>query len=136
MKKLIAFRKTHPVLRARSYDSGHNGTGYPELSFHGLTPWEHDRNTNTLTIACLWAEDHAKYGTEKDAFLYLAVNAHWKDHVFRLPIVPAGFAWRTEVSSSPCGRLTEAGGVFVPARSVMLLTAQKPRGRPYRRKKA
>ena len=126
VKKLISFRHKHPVIHARQYDFGHNGTGYPELSFHGLTPWEHDWNTNTLTIACLWAEDHKKYGTKKDMFLYLAINAHWEDHVFRLPIIPAGFEWQTEAVTSPYGRMTETG-VYVPARSVMLLSGEKHR---------
>ncbi len=127
VKKLIAFRKKHPVLRARTFDTGHNGTGYPELSFHGLTPWEYDWNTNTLTVACLWAEDHQKYGTPEDAFLYLAVNAHWEDHSFRLPVIPEGFEWLTEAASSRYARITDAGEAFVPARSVMLLTAEKRR---------
>jgi len=126
VKKLIAFRKKHPVLSARQYDFGHNGTGYPELSFHGLTPWGHDWNMNTLTVACLWAEDHKKYGTKRDAFLYLAVNAHWEDHEFRLPVIPDGFQWQTEAVSSPYGRMTETG-VYVPARSVMLLLGEKHR---------
>ncbi len=121
VRKLIAFRKAHPVLRAREFGFGYNGTGYPDLSFHGLVPWESGGNPETLTVACLWAEDHARYGTGRDAFLYLAVNAHWEDHAFVLPILPAGFTWRTEAASSEYGRLTDAGEAFVPARSVMLL---------------
>ncbi len=122
VRKLIAFRKAHPVLRARSFDFAQNGTSYPELSFHGLIPWEHDWNTDTLTIACFWAEDHLKYGTDQDAYLYLAINAHWEDHAFRLPILPAGFSWQKEAASSRYGRITRAGEAYVPARSVVLLT--------------
>ena len=125
VRKLLAFRKAHPVLRARSFDFSPNGTGYPELSFHGLNPWELNRDAATLTVACLWAEDHRKYGTNQDAFLYLAVNAHWEDHSFRLPVIPAGFSWRTEAASSAYGRITENGCVCVPARSVVLLAAEK-----------
>ena len=124
VQKLISFRKAHPVLRTRSFDSGYNGTGYPELSFHSLTPWKHDFSAATLTVAFLWAEDHLKYGTKQDAFLYLAVNAHWEDHVFKLPIIPAGFTWNPEASSSQFCRLTESGEAFVPARSVLLLTGE------------
>ena len=124
VRKLIEIRKKHPVIRTGSFDDGTNGTGYPELSFHGLTPWEHDRNEWTLTLACLYAEDHRKYGTERDAFLYMAVNAHWEDHAFRLPIIPAGMEWHAEVFSSPRGELRENGEVWVPARSSVLLTAE------------
>ena len=129
VRKMIAFRKAHPVLRTRFFESGYNGTGYPEISFHGLTPWEHDSNTGTLTVACLWAEDHKKYRTKQDAFLYLTVNAHWEDHAFRLPVIPEGYHWKPEASSSPYGRLTENGEAFVPARSVMLLTGKYDAGR-------
>ena len=125
VKKLIVFRKAHPVLRAKDFGFGYNGTGYPDISFHGLTPWEHSRDENTLTPACLWAEDHGKYGTEKDVFIYLAINAHWEDHEYRLPIIPGGFRWQTEAASSPHGRLLPEGRIFVPARSVMLLTGEE-----------
>ena len=66
-----------------------------------------------------------KYGTKQDAFLYLAVNAHWEDHAFRLPVIPAGFSWRTEAASSRYGRITDIGEAFVPARSVLLLAGKK-----------
>ncbi len=93
VKSLIAFRKAHPVLRANSFDFAHNGTGYPELSFHSLTPWELQENEDTLTFAYLYAEDHNKYDTEQDAFIYVAVNAHWEEHRFSLPVLPEGFQW-------------------------------------------
>lgn len=97
------------------------------LTFHGLTPWTLDCSSGTLTIACLWAEDHQKYKTEQDAFLYLAINAHWEDHVFKLPIIPAGLTWQLEASSSQDSRITESGEAFVTARSVMLLTGEPVR---------
>ena len=122
VRKLIAFRKEHPILRARDYSFEHNGTGYPDLSFHGTAPWEHDWNSHSLTLACLWAEDHLKYGTGQDAFLYLAINAHWEDHAFRLPVIPAGYSWKVEAASSKRSRLAGSGKAFVPARSVLLLT--------------
>lgn len=124
VRKLISFRKKHPVLRAASYDFGHNETGYPELSFHGLTPWDHDRNEHTLTIAALWAEDHRKYRTAHDAFIYFALNAHWEDHPYTLPIIPAGFTWQMVTASSPEASLLPSGQLHVPARSSVLLIAE------------
>ena len=93
VRRLIAFRKAHPVLKRSRFDFGYNGTGYPELSFHGTTPWELDRSASNLTFAYLYAEDHEKYGTEQDCFIYVAVNAHWETHTFRLPVIPAGMQW-------------------------------------------
>ncbi len=123
VRTLIAFRHQHPVLRANAFDCGYNATGYPELSFHGLTPWEQDANAHTLTIACLYAEDHLKYGTAHDSFLYLAVNAHWEDHSFRLPVIPKECRWRQVLASSP--QADRSGDMLhVPARSVVLLCAE------------
>ena len=83
----------HPVLRSHTHDTGHNGTGYPELSFHGTQPWNIDLNGPGLCFASLWAEDHVRFGTEEDAFLYVAANAHWEEHRFTLPLLPPGYRW-------------------------------------------
>ena len=90
---LIALRMAHPVLCADRFDFGKNGTGYPELSFHGIRPWELDMTQPTLVFAYLYAEDHKKYGTKKDAFIYIAVNAHWEEHTFYLPVIPDKMKW-------------------------------------------
>lgn len=126
-KKLITFRKLHPVLRAERHDTGYNRTGYPELSFHGLTPWVTDMNSPTLTVACLYAEERLKYGTKRDAFIYLMINAHWEGHEYGLPVVPEGFKWKKEASSAAENEILSTEKAFVAARSVLLICAQKPR---------
>jgi len=93
VKNLIAFRHAHPVMRCGGFDSGENGTGYPELSFHGCEPWKLDRCAPSLVFAYMYAEDHEKYDTKKDCFIYVMVNAHWESHVFTLPVVPKGYEW-------------------------------------------
>ncbi len=100
VRVLIALRAAHPVLRAPRFDSGKNGTGYPELSFHSLTPWEIDMDAPALTFGVLYAEDHKKYGTKKDAFLYIPVNAHWEEHTFTLPDLPEGLKWHIVCDSA------------------------------------
>ncbi len=100
VKNLIAFRKAHPVFRVKRYDMGENGTGYPEMSFHGLEPWNIDRNAPTLTFAYMYAEDAKKYGTKEDCFIYVAINAYWEQQTFTFPIVPKGFGWYLSVETS------------------------------------
>ena len=100
VRNLIAFRKAHPILRSASYDFSHNDTGYPELSFHGCDPWSLDESAPNMTFAYLYAEGAQKYKTEKDSFLYIAVNEHWEMHSFRLPIIPAGMKWHLAFDSS------------------------------------
>lgn len=100
VKRLIAFRRSHPVLMGSKFNFGENGTGYPELSFHSLKPWEFDENAHDLAFAYMFAEDHEKYGTKKDAFIYMAVNAHWEAHTFELPIIPKDKKWYLAFRSS------------------------------------
>ncbi|MBQ3919189.1 MAG: glycogen debranching protein GlgX [Oscillospiraceae bacterium] len=116
-KKLIALRRRHPVLRAAHFDTGYNGTGYPEMSFHGTEPWK--ERGEPLTLACLYAEDHIKYGTKRDTYIYFMINSHWEDHVFTLPIVPEGHTWKIEAASSEAAVLEDKA--YIPARSVMVL---------------
>ncbi len=92
-KRLIAFRRKHPVLRANEFDFGLNSTGYPELSFHGTKAWSIDEGSSTLSFAYMFVEDGVKYKTSKDEFIYIAVNAYWEEVTFELPIIPDGFKW-------------------------------------------
>ena len=131
VKALIALRKTHPVLRAKTYDFGNNGTGYPELSFHSTMPWQLDEGSENLVFSYMYAEDKEKYGTEKDCFIYVVVNAHWEDHVFKLPIVPEGMKWHTAMISGEKAFMPgkealrkEQEELHLSARSTAVLIAQ------------
>ena len=128
VRDLIAFRKEHPVLRNTQYQFSHNGTGYPELSFHGTEPWQLNERSDALVFAYMYAEDHVRFGTGKDCFIYIAVNAHWEAHSLNLPVIPAGFSWRmafdSEGFSSRSGqekRLSGFASVQVGPRSVKVL---------------
>ena len=132
VRSLILFRKAHPVLRATRYDKAHNGTGYPELSFHGTIPWEYDMHSPALTLACLYSEDHVKYGTESDCFIYLLINAHWEEHLFRLPVLPEGFEWKLAfeaygVFTAPGEEqeLQDAGSINLGPRTTAILVGKR-----------
>ena len=107
-RRLIAFRQRHPVLRAGSYDFSANGTGYPELSFHGTRAWDLHADREGLCFAYMFAEDRNRFGTARDAFIYVAVNANWEDKDYTLPILPEGFMWKLAFTSD--GVSTEEGG--------------------------
>ena len=107
VKNIISFRKAHPVLRSEDFFRGHNGTGYPELSFHSETPWQLDMNAPTHAFAFMYAEDHKKFRVKEDSYIYVMVNAHWEPHTFTLPIIPEGFTWHLVTESA--GRSYPAG---------------------------
>ena len=100
VRRLIAFRKAHPVLANPHYEFEKNRTGYPEVSFHGTNPWDMNESEPALAFAYMYAEDHEKFGTKKDCFIYVAINAHWEEHSFGLPIVPKGYKWRLAFEAS------------------------------------
>ncbi len=129
VKNLIAFRKAHPVLRNTTFDTDRNATDYPELSFHTEEPWRHDPQMPCLTFGYMFVEEHTKYQTEKDSFIYVGVNAHWEPHELRLPIIPAGKQWHIAAASHtgesfPPGSeipLKGDGRLLLPARSTAIL---------------
>jgi len=136
VRRLIAFRKAHPVLSAPSYDFSPNGTGYPEFSLHGTRAWHIDEHSPGHCFAYLYAEDHLEHGTEEDAFIYVAVNAHWEEHRFTLPVLPASFGWHLAFEAygfssdpgkeSPCG---DSSGIILGPRTAAVLVGRKKGGR-------
>ncbi len=133
VKRLIAFRREHPVLRSDSFYFENNGTGYPELSFHGTRAWDLDRSAMGLSFGYMFAEDHCKFGTDGDCFIYVAVNAHWEGHEFELPIVPQGYRWKVVINSydgeaeddSEHGASKSGRELAVMPRSTAVLIAEK-----------
>lgn len=142
IRRLIAFRKAHPVLTADHCETGHNGTGYPELSFHGTEPWHLDMQGPGLAFAYLYAEDHLRYGKEQDSFLFIAVNAHWEEHRFGLPVIPEGYRWGLAFEayghSADPGEETDwddFSGITIGPRSTAVLIARKKKIPKARKKK-
>ena len=128
VRRLIAFRKKHPVFASNSYDYGNNGTGYPELSLHGTRVWDLNEASSGHCFAYMYAEDHVKYKTKKDTFIYVAVNAHWEEHLFELPIIPNGSSWKLAFDStgfsSDTGKekkLGDQSGINLKPRSTVVL---------------
>ena len=127
-RTLTAFRSAHPVLRRSDFFTGVNGTGYPELSFHGAEPWNFDRCSPFHTFGFMYAESARDYGTDCDTFIYCAVNAYWEERVLRLPELPAGFGWSVIAYTGDSGLSGNYpwDTVTLMSRSVMLLVGSKP----------
>lgn len=134
-RKLIGFRSEHPVLRRSDFFSGYNSSGYPELSLHGVKPWQLDENSPFLSFGFMYAEPAADYGTDEDAFIYCAVNAFWEDVTFELPVIPDGMQWEIvaytgEKNDSGDKRRIVAGKAELMSRSLMLLIGHKISEKP------
>ena len=94
-KKMIAFRRAHPVLRNRTHfqNRDYMGSGYADISWHGTKAWYADWSSNCLTLAFMLCGKHAKEGRVKDNSIFVAMNMHWEMHGFELPKLPAGTNW-------------------------------------------
>lgn len=132
ISNLIALRKAHPVLRSSDFNMEHNGTGYPELSFHSEVPWQYDILQPRLVLGYMFAEDHVKFGLKKDYFIYVGLNAHWEDHDIELPVIPEGFKWYLQTESyggryfaPDKGKTLPDGYLHLSARSSAVLLAYK-----------
>ncbi|PRX32612.1 glycogen operon protein [Orenia metallireducens] len=134
-KKMIEFRKKHPVLRAEQFKTAYNSSGYPEVSWHGQEAWNFDFGASTLTVAVMFAGGAEDYGTEDDQFIYAAINMHWELHGFELPELPEGKDWHVVANTGMIPpedmwdennhkKLADQNEVLVTARSIILLTAK------------
>jgi glycogen operon protein len=133
-RKMIAFRHAHPALRNRYHfqNKDYKGSGYPDISWHGLEPWNADFSESSLCIAFMLDGAHAKGGFVSDNTIYVGINMHWEPHYFGLPGLPEGVRWHVfantgiagpvdawEVGSEP--PLENQGGFMVESRSIFIL---------------
>ena len=88
-RRMICFRMSHPILRNREQFKKiiRAGSKYPDISFHGLKPWQVDDSCESRTLAVMFNGQHMK-----DNIIYIAMNMHWEQHEFVLPNL-SGINW-------------------------------------------
>jgi len=134
---LIAFRKSHPVLRNRWHLSNQDrvGSGYPDISWHGTQAWNADWSDSSRVLAFLLCGKHARGGLVADDYVYVIMNMHWEGNWFHLPGLPSGRLWHIfantgmptphdiwKPGSEPL--LDDQGGLFVGSRTVAILVGK------------
>jgi glycogen operon protein len=138
VKRCIAFRKAHPVLRNRTavHPAGEVGAG---VSWHGTRAWHVDWGGHCRTLAFLVAGGPYRDRAGTADFVYVAMNAHWESHSFALPALPEPMRWHRFVDTamtppgdcSPPGHepiLDEQHHLPVGARSVVILVGKDRTG--------
>ena len=119
---MTGFRKRWRVLRTRT---GDGSCGFPEVSFHGVTPWRdrpfdgHDRYIGVMLSG--WERDTGPQ------VVYVASNAWWEDLSITLPQLPASMywekavdTWQAEQSPAPIS----GNQTVIRGRSVMVFVAR------------
>ena len=115
---MIQFRKDHRVLRANLSDGA---CGFPDVSFHGVTPWLRQFADYDRYVGVMFA------GKEKKAeIIYIASNAYWEPLQVTLPRRPADLTWKQIVDTweAPQSEKPLNGNGFqIQGRSVMVFIA-------------
>jgi isoamylase len=92
---LVKFRQSHTSLRREDWFTGEDciGSGYPDISWHGVKPGEADwgEHSHSLAFMICGQHDHALGG--QGEFFYAAFNMHTEPLTFELPALPAGWRW-------------------------------------------
>jgi glycogen operon protein len=137
VRRCIAFRKAHPILRSRYHFTGTDvmGSGYPDISWHGVRAWHPDWADYSRTLAFMLDGEHAFDGFVTDDMIYVAMNMHWEQHRFELPHLTNRRLWYrfvdtgkppphdiTDVNDER--RLEDQHCYDVPPRSVVILVGR------------
>ncbi len=136
-KNCINFRKAHPNLRSQTHfrNKDYVGSGYADISWHGVKAWEADWSYFSRTLAFLLDGQHSRGGQEPDESIYVAMNMHWDNHSFELPRLPARKVWHVFANTSMMTpydvctpgkevKLKNQREILVGARSVMILVGR------------
>jgi glycogen operon protein len=131
----IHFRKTHPVLRNRYHlqNQDYVGSGYADISWHGVRAWNADWSSSNRTLAFMLCGKHAKNGEMADNTIYVAMNMHWETLWFEAPDLPPGMKWHVSVNTGSNPDFFSVGsepeldhqhGLLLRDRSIAILVAK------------
>lgn len=136
-KQMIAFRHAHPVLRQREHltHTDHVKSGYPDISWHTTNAWQPDWGEHVRTLAFMLDGHHVTTPDGVADSIYVAMNMHWDNHLFQLPVLPNRKKWRLFADTSrptpydiyETGReslLKDQSKIMVSARSVIVLVGR------------
>lgn len=127
-KSLIAFRKEHPMFTLERVlkETDFISCGWPEVSEHGVNPWQVDPAAYNRLVALMYCGDYIRKSdrTYEDHF-YLMYNMHWEEHEFELPKAK-DVTWKVVFDSSEKSGMPEkekkAGeSMLLEPRSILVL---------------
>jgi isoamylase len=102
VRLLIAFRKANAALRQPEFLTGRDriGSGYPDISWHGVEAWKPDWSPPSRTLAFLLCGRHAAATGAPPHFIYCAFNMFDQPLDFALPVLPRGMAWHLAIDTA------------------------------------
>jgi len=134
-KKMIEFRKKHPILRSTVFFSGIKGDNYTteDITWHGteiLKPeWDNEEPVIAALINGQYSEESSYTG---DSDFYMIFNSSDEDLAFSIPESPSGKKWKISINTE--GKQGEdifisgneshltAGSIIAVKKSLIVLT--------------
>ena len=111
VKQLITLRKEHPLftMERELRETDFISCGWPEISVHGLTPWQVDTSSYNRLAAFLYCGNYVRREdrTFDDSF-YIMFNMHWEKHEFELPQME-GTEWKFVFDTAEGKQLKRSG---------------------------
>ncbi|GAA4862427.1 glycogen debranching protein [Saccharopolyspora rosea] len=128
VRRCVAFRRAHPVLRRRAHPDGAvpDGAALPPVSWHGARPFEPDWSATSTLVAVLLHEP-------PDDAVYVLANSGADTREVELAAAPPGTRWHgfadtaAAVAAAPVGAeepLADQRNVELPPHSVRVLVAR------------
>lgn len=126
VKKLIRFRKEHPVLHQNHLLLGmdQKSCGVPDISYHGENAWQAPDQYDSRQLGVFLSGEALE---TEDCFI--ALNMHWVEHTFAIPTLSKSKEWHLSVSTqdgvlenpTPLGKKKS---IIVPGRTIVVLTGK------------
>ena len=101
-KSMIAFRKDNMALRQPEFLSERDqvGSGYPDISWHGVLPWHPDWTPSSRTLAFMLCGRHGQSIGGNHHFIYVVCNMYYQPLNFGLPVLPKSLQWHRYADTS------------------------------------
>lgn len=136
-RHMIHFRQKHAMLRNKNHLQNFSSfeTGYPDISFHGIRPWQADWSHSSRVFAFMLDGRHAYNRKNPDDFIYVAMNMYWDALPFWLPQLPSPKTWHVSVNTSMSPpfdfhpfskepKIKDQQKIIVGGRSIIILTGK------------
>lgn len=136
-RRLIAFRKAHPVFHMPKEPAllDYKSVGLPDVSYHGLKTWCPQFDSYCRQLGILYCGKYGPKDGGEDNYFYAAYNMHWEPCEFALPNLPKELGWHVAVNTEldegiyPEGSempLKDQKKMAVMARSIVVLIGKVP----------
>lgn len=119
-KELIKLRVNNKILHSKLAltSSDVSGTGYPELSYHGIEAWRADFSYNSRMIGLFLNEN--SQNTKDTASLYLGINMHWEKHRLAIPKLKKGYIFEKIIETGTTDGSSKNNEIPIADRSVVI----------------